>query len=279
MKNIRTLVDDIYEVLATNKAAEGVDTDKVINEFGDAMKDMLRTVITERDDSRKLRMSNIGKQDLYLWYLYNDYEAEKMTPQTLMKFLYGHATEHLVLALAELSGHRVEHKQHEVEIEGIKGSMDCVIDGYLMDVKTTSTYGFKKFKEGTLREDDPFGYIKQLHGYAEASGTDEGGWLAIDKQNGALCTHFESFKYDSPVKERIAYLKWLTASKEKPKRCFEPVPDGKSGNMKLCTECSYCVYKKHCYPDVKVFAYSTGPRFLTHIVNYPKVNEIYNFFD
>ena len=278
MKQIHTLVDDIYDVLKTNKAAEGVDVDKVIDEFGDAMKDVLKRVVTENEDKRTLRMSNIGKQDLYLWYLHNDYKSENMTPQTLMKFLYGHATEHLVLALAELSGHRVAHKQYEVEIEGIKGSMDCTIDGHLIDVKTTSTYGFKKFQEGTLRNDDAFGYIKQLHGYAEATGTDEGGWLAIDKQNGKICTHFESFTYDESVKDRVAHLKQMVEG-DKPERCFEPVADGKSGNMKLCTECSYCVYKKHCYPDVKVFAYSTGPRFLTHIVNYPKVPEIYDYFE
>jgi len=112
MKQIHTLVDDIYDVLKTNKAAEGVDVDKVIDEFGDAMKDVLKRVVTENEDKRTLRMSNIGKQDLYLWYLHNDYKSENMTPQTLMKFLYGHATEHLVLALAELSGHRVAHKQH-----------------------------------------------------------------------------------------------------------------------------------------------------------------------
>ena len=277
--NIRTLVDDIYEVLKTNQAADGVNVDKVIDEFGDAMKDMLRNVVTEKEDKRTLRMSNIGKQDLYLWYLHNGYEPEKMTAQTLMKFLYGHATEHLVLALAELSGHEVTHKQAEAEIEGIKGSMDCIIDGNVMDVKTTSAFGFKKFKEGTLRDDDPFGYIDQLHAYSEASGHDSGGWLAIDKQSGALCTHFESFKYDKPIKERIKYLQWLTTSKDKPERCFEPVPDGKSGNMKLCTQCSYCVYKKHCFPELKVFAYSTGPRFLTNIVNYPKVPEIYDFFE
>ena len=64
MKQIHTLVDDIYDVLKTNKAAEGVDVDKVIDEFGDAMKDVLKRVVTENEDKRTLRMSNIGKQDL-----------------------------------------------------------------------------------------------------------------------------------------------------------------------------------------------------------------------
>lgn len=280
MANIATLVEDIYAVLENKSAAEGVDVDKVVEDFGEAMKELLKNqVLTEREDKRTLRMSNIGKQDLYLWYLHNGYEAEKMTPKTLMKFLYGHVTEELVLTLAKLSGHEVTHQQEEAELEDIRGSMDCVIDGTLIDVKTASTFGFKKFKEGKLRDDDPFGYIDQLRGYAESLGHTEGGWLVIDKSTGDLCTHFENFQYDEPIRDRIKYLKVMVEDDLAPAKCFSDVPDGKSGNRKLCTQCSYCVYKKHCYPDVKAFAYSTGPRFLTHIVNYPKVPEIYDFFD
>lgn len=280
MKKIESLVEDIYEVLKTNQAAEGVDVEKVIDDFGEAMKNILKNqVLTKHDDKRTLRMSNIGKQELYLWYLHNGYESEKMTSQTLMKFLYGHATEELVLALAELSGHTVTNKQGKAEVEGIKGSMDCVIDGVLIDVKTASPFGFKKFKEGSVRSDDPFGYLDQLRGYAESLGKDEGGWLVIDKTNGALCTNIESFKYDDDIKDRIKYLKCMVEDNISPEKCFAPVPDGKSGNLKLAMQCSYCVYKRHCYPEVKVFSYSTGPRFLTKIVNYPKVNEIYDYFD
>ena len=73
-------------------------------------------------------------------------------------------------------------------LEGIKGSMDCKIDGILCDVKSTSTYGFKKFKENRLEYDDPFGYIDQLSGYGQAEGADEAMFLAMDKQNGHLTT-------------------------------------------------------------------------------------------
>ena len=45
-------------------------------------------------------------------------------------------------------------------------SMDCKIDGVLTDVKSTSSFGFKKFKEATLAFDDPFGYIDQIKAYA-----------------------------------------------------------------------------------------------------------------
>jgi len=42
MKSINTLVDDVYEVLSSSKADSGVDVDKVIDDFGESMKSLLR---------------------------------------------------------------------------------------------------------------------------------------------------------------------------------------------------------------------------------------------
>jgi hypothetical protein len=253
MKKIDTLIEDVYNVLTTSKADDSVDVDNIIEEFGESMKNILReNVLTPREESGKLRMSNIGRKDRFLWYKYRGMAQEKMKPSTLMKFLYGHVTEELVLALVKLSGH--------------------------IDVKTAAPFGFKKFKEGGLRWDDPFGYIDQLRGYAASLKVQDGGWLVIDKTNGHLCTHFEDFKHDEPIEKRIEHLKEVVEREEKPEQCYELVADGKSGNKKLAMECSYCVFKQHCFPDMKVFAYSTGPRFLVDIVNYPKVAEVYNYF-
>ena len=54
----------------------------------------------------------------------------------------------------------------------------------------------------------------------------------------------------------------------------DPVPEGKSGNMKLATKCSYCQYKKHCYPNLRAFSYYGGPKFFSHIEVEPKVQEL-----
>ena len=280
MKKIDTLVEDIYDVLATSKADDSVDVENIIEEFGESMKRILReNVLKPRDSKRRLRMSNIGRPDRFLWYKYKGMTEEKMKPHTLMKFLYGHVTEELVLALVKLSGHKVTHQQELAEVSGIKGSMDCLIDDILIDVKTAAPFGFKKFKEGGLRWDDPFGYIDQLRGYAASIGVQEGGWLVIDKTNGHLCTHFENFEHDEPIKKRIEHLKEVVEREERPEQCYELVPDGKSGNTKLAMECSYCVFKQHCFPDMRIFAYSTGPKFLIDVAHHPKVAEIYNYFD
>ena len=280
MKTIDTLVEDVYQVLETSTASEGVDVENIIEEFGESMKSLLRNnVLKVHEDKRTLRMSNIGRKDRFLWYVHKGMSKEKMTSNTLMKFLYGHATEELVLALVKLAGHKVTHQQAEAEVSGIKGSMDCMIDDILIDVKTAAPFGFKKFKEGGLRWDDPFGYIDQLRGYAASLGVQDGGWLVIDKTNGHLCTHFENFEHDEPIEVQIEHLKEVVNREERPEQCYELVPDGKSGNTKLAMECSYCVYKQHCFPNMKVFAYSTGPRFLVDVVNFPKVAEVYNYFD
>ena len=66
---------------------------------------------------------------------------------------------------AKLSGHVVQSEQKQVSVKGIKGHMDCKIDGEVIDIKTASGYAFKKFKDGTLAQHDSFGYLSQLAGY------------------------------------------------------------------------------------------------------------------
>jgi hypothetical protein len=65
-----------------------------------------------------------------------------------------------------------------------------------------------------------------------------------------------------------------------PDRCYDPVPDGKSGNLKLSVGCVYCSHKKGCWEDtnngrgLRVFQYARGKRFLTNVANEPDVVEV-----
>ena len=286
MKTTNTLVDDIYNLVQYKSPDRSVDAEQIIDDFGEACKALMRKEFTQRGsfDGRKLRMSNIGKTDRYLWNHYNNVgPKEKMQPHTLVKFMYGHLIEEMLLLFVRLAGHTVTHEQAEAEVQGIKGSMDCKIDGIVTDVKSASTFGFKKFKDATLAFDDPFGYIDQIKGYARSEGETEVGWLAMDKANG----HLTFLKYDledkqapvyevlgKDIEDRIIHIKEMVEQKEPPELCYETVPDGKSGNMKLATGCSYCHFKHACYPNLRTFAYSYGPRYLTEVVNEPKVQEI-----
>ena len=281
-----TLISDIYQMIDTKEIPEGVDVEKVIEAFGENVKEILRNNITEHKfDRRKLRMSNIGKKDRQLWYSYNGYKGEELMPHTRIKFLYGHLIEEMVLALAKLSGHQVTDEQKRAEVDGIKGSMDCKIDGILTDVKSSSPYGFKKFKDGSLINDDPFGYVDQIKGYAHSEGTTDVGWLVMDKTNGHL-TYLKYAMADESqwywtklnffsIVERIKAIKNIVKLSKPPKRCYKPVPDGKAGNMKLPVGCSYCSFKHECWgDDLRTFIYANGPRYLVEVENVPNVIEV-----
>tara|TARA_R110000796_G_scaffold35933_6_gene92136 strand:+ start:1873 stop:2742 length:870 start_codon:yes stop_codon:yes gene_type:complete len=281
---LETLVDDIYKLMKDRNVPSGVDAEAEIEKFGEAMKDIMKKeFLPSEGRSRKLRLSAIGKPALVQWYSYNKFTGEKITPHTYIKFMYGHIIEEMLLFLTRMSGHEVKDEQKQCEVGGIKGHMDCTIDGVVVDVKSTSSYGFKKFKDRTLAMDDSFGYIDQIKAYAHSEGKRKWAWLAMDKQNGHLCVlEYDLDNKDDPmydyysedIVERVEFVKKTVKEDIRPSLCSEPVPDGKSGNLKLSTMCSYCQYKEHCYPNVRAFSYSTGPRFLTKVVNLPNVTEL-----
>jgi hypothetical protein len=279
-KTIDTLVQDIYNLMETKSSPRGTDVEGIIDQFGEEIKELMRNEFlpSKSYDGRKLRLSSIGKPLRQQWMAFMGFSREKLQPHNYIKFFFGHMIESYVLALAKLAGHEVTEQQKKCEVEGIIGHQDCRIDGVLVDVKSASSYSFGKFQDGSIFNDDPFGYVRQLLAYAEQEGDTEMAWLAMDKQLGKL-TLCKFKTTDDPVKdinvrEEINSLKKSVQLQDMPEPCATPVPDGKSGNEKLPSICSYCAYKKHCYPDLRVFLYSTGPRFLSTVVNEPKVPEI-----
>jgi len=184
-KTLDTLVSDIYDKLSVLGEGGSLDIkEKDIDKFGESMKDILRKWSNpEPRSNERLRMSNIGRPLRQLWFdVKSDKEPEKIPPSVFIKFLYGHLLEEIVLFLVKMSGHEVTDEQKSVEVDGIKGHMDCVIDGEVVDVKTASGYSFRKFKDGTLPEDDVFGYMAQLTGYEAAQGTKNGAFLLLIKR-------------------------------------------------------------------------------------------------
>jgi hypothetical protein len=262
---------------------DGADvTKEQADDFGKRLSD----IITNRLNDNKprpfnLRMSNIGKGARQLWYMKNyPNEDEKFTGQTLLKFLLGDVVEHILLFLAKVSGHRVSSCQAEVVLGGVKGHIDADIDGVTVDVKSASPYAFKKFKDGTLAENDAFGYIEQISGYSKARDTD-GAFLAMEKVTGELAylpfTKEELNVFN--VEQRIEHLKEVIKSDVEPERCHTDEEMGTSGNRKLGVNCSYCPYKNRCWQGsnggigLRTFIYSTGPVFMTHVAKEPKVYE------
>jgi|TARA_R100000808_G_scaffold1139_2_gene5289 hypothetical protein len=280
-KNLNTLVDDIYSNLESLSNGEGLDiSEDLIEDFGEKMKDAIRNWSTPREDGPSVRMSNLGKPLRQLWYDVNRDDIPTSTDKALpIKFLYGHLLEEVVLLLVRMANHEVSDEQKEIKVDGVKGHIDCVIDGEVIDVKTASNFSFKKFQEGSLSEDDPFGYIAQLSGYEKAIGTNGGGFLALNKESGALCLYRPEEQHKVDIPEKIKQVKEALDKDTPPDRCFPPVPDGKSGNMRIARQCNYCIHKHECFKEtnggkgLRVFMYSNGPRYLTRVQNLPRVLE------
>jgi hypothetical protein len=283
MKKLEDIVTDIYNLFDSE-----IGPQRSKEQLGKAARKMGRNIANlclerfeEHKQESRIRLSNIGKPRRQVWYELKNYpKSSEPSGSDYIKFLYGNILEELLLFLSYASGHTVTEPQKKVMIDGITGHKDCRIDGVTVDIKSASSFAFKKFEQGTLEEDDPFGYISQLSAYAKAEGDTEAAFLAIDKQNGKLALlplhHMEM----DDVSTKIKNIKQSLEQDEPPERCYETVPFGKSGNSQLSIGCRFCSYKFDCWSDsnggagLRVFKYSNGPVYLTKVNNTPMVEEI-----
>lgn len=285
MKKLTNLVPDIYKLL--DSLTEGKElkiSEEMYEEFGKDMADALRHWSTPQDRTQKeiLRMSNIGKPERRLWFDAHTQSdtTEKLEPNIQIKFLYGHLLEVLLLFFVRLAGHVVQSEQKEVTVSGIKGHMDSVIDGEVIDVKTASGYAFKKFKDGTLAQNDSFGYLSQLAGYEKAEKTNNGGFLVMNKETGELTVFIPDDLEKPNITHRIKEVKQAMNRKTPPEYCYPPIPDGVSGNMKLPRDCTWCPHKFECHKDandgqgLRTFNYAKGRVYLTQVEKLPNVQEL-----
>ena len=274
IKSIHTLISDIDTLILSG--SECLDED-MIEAFGKRMASLLSKRLTEkRDRPFTLRISSLGKSASQMWYEKRGYTKDReLDATTLLKFLYGDIVEELMLTLAELAGHKVTDRQKEVEIKGIVGHIDALIDGEVVDVKSASSFSYDRFENGTLKDDDAFGYYMQIAGYAKALGHDKGHFLAMDKQMANTCLLTVPERDMPDVVARIDYLKARLAEDE-PIECNCTKKVEPNGNEYLTAQCSYNPYKHHAHPNMRTFLYSTGPRYFTKVVKEPNVAEIIN---
>ena len=283
MKNINTIVEDIYELFnLTPIERDEKEVDDLIDNFGEMLKVHIKEFMYSKPrTSGNLRLSAIGKPDRQLWYDVNtETTEEKLPPSTRIKFLYGYILEELLLLCASIAGHTVEDQQKEVTVEGVLGHQDAVIDGVLVDCKSASGFSFKKFESNTIADDDPFGYMAQISAYAQANGIAEAAFLVIDKSTGKIClTPVHSMEMVN-ASTRVKHLKEVVKGSGVPPKCYAAVPDGKSGNLKLAVGCVYCRHKSMCWSDanqgkgIRTFKYSNGTRELVEVVKTPDVEEV-----
>lgn len=275
MKNITTLIPDVNAVLDQGKIDPSL-----IDEFTSSLGDILKRRFSGEGEKPSLRMSNFGKPERQLWYSINQPEkAEPLRPEVKLKFLYGDVIEHLMLMLIKASGHTVKGEQDELDINGLKGHRDAIVDGVLVDVKSASSFAFDKFAYGKLKDDDAFGYIDQLSLYLTASQDDvsvkkQAAFIAVNKESGKLALDVHTLESKDYTKE-LSAKRGMLAEPHPPERCYSDVEDGKSGNRKLGVNCSYCPFKHTCWPGLRTFiSKGQAPKYLTKVVREPDMAEI-----
>jgi hypothetical protein len=287
-KNHDTLVKDLLSVLdsKTSFIADPEDIAKLVDNLGFQVIKAQQEHTKVRDE-KVIYASEVGEPcHRKLWYkIHYPEKGEYITENTRLKFLYGDVLEEVLLYLAKVSGHEVSHQQAsivEVFEDGwqIRGRIDAVIDGEIVDVKTASPYGYTKMvEEGLTTANDSFGYSGQLGFYQrnkEQLGVpigDDPKFLVMDKQNGKVGlarpvpgmpdieATKDEVKDDSIIPDRgFAAEKWT------------------NGNEKLCMNCSYCPFKADCWPGLRVFDYARGPVFATSVKKVPKNGEITTYW-
>jgi len=282
-KSLDTLITDIYSSLEGLSHGEPLniseaELDKTLEGIRECLLHWSQP--SKRNKEFNLRMSNVGRPARLLWFEKNAEERTPPSPSTQIKFLYGHLLEEILLMLVRMSGHNVSGEQGEAKVEGITGHMDCIIDGEVVDIKTASKFAFNKFRNGTLPQDDSFGYLAQLAAYEHSTGTENGGFLVINKESGELCL-YRPDDLDKPnITQRIKTMKEQVFGDDMPEPCYEPEAHGTKGNMKLPKGCTWCSFKHECYKDsndgegLRTFKYSNGYIYLTKVVSEPNVEEI-----
>ena len=262
------------------KALEGETTidESIVESFGERCKDALRKQFNQDKQEFSIRMSGIGKPLCQQQLAKANAPKEKPDPTLKLKLAYGDMVEALVMAVLEASDVNVQSFQDKVEYQlgntKIKGTLDVVIDDEVFDIKSASKYAYDmKFSRPDgfekMVKDDPFGYISQGYLYGEAKGKRFGGWIAFNKESGALCVTPTPEQGGPYSTKAIADARKNAdaLNNEVPfKRCFGPVDEifrrKATGNKTLHVTCRYCSYKQGCWGDDLVFR--KNPRGSTH---------------
>lgn len=280
IKSIYTLIPDIQEQI---KKKDGWFTDELTLDYAKNVGNRLQEHFNyDRATKRGLRLSGMGpKCPRALWYSVHHPELDEPLPANAeMKFSFGHMIEALAIVLAKAAGHEVTGEQDAVELDGIVGHRDCVINGRIVDVKSASSRSFAKFKYSNYEALDSFGYLDQLDGYVCASADDplvtvkdKGYLLVIQKELGSMYL-YEHCVRPARIRTTIDNYKRIVERSVPPPCECKTEPQGKSGNIKLDFKASYSAQKYSCFPNLRTFIYASGPEYLTKVVYTPDVDEV-----
>lgn len=281
MARFQDVINSVNELLEDPEAELSEDG---IEAFCSNMADMLRANFSGKSKDRQnmLRASNLGLPPRRLWYAVKNKNPEQISAAMKMTFLYGNIIENLLLLLIREAGHTVTEEQKRVTLDGVTGTKDARIDGVTVDVKSASSFSFKKFESGDFLvgdgSNDPFGYKYQLGFYMAAADDDKGAFLVVNKENGKIVGVMLDREHDIPdVRLKIEEAKTVISKDTPPEeKCYPEEARGKSGNMIVNRLCSFCDFKDICWKDANdgkgliSHTYADGKVYFTKIVKDPK---------
>lgn len=258
-KRIADLIPDIEKVLTEGKSEVNAKRlSEAAVEVGMSMKKQLVTEERDPRPEKTLYASEIGKPcRRELWHRIHKPEAAGvMHGNAKFKFMYGDVIESIIMWLAEEAGHDVVGRQDAYELEvgrgwKVRGRIDGIIDGVLLDVKSAAPAAMKKFKDGMNDKNDAFGYRKQLSFYSQADKERTGeskqaGFLAIDKSNGAMIL---DIRREYSAKQELIPLSDLERLEETIESPWERLKPSSSGALQL--GCRYCAFIHTCWPNAR----------------------------
>ena len=255
-------------------------SDTTIDQVASDIKDALKRQFGGHKNGGgfRLRMSNVGRPSCQLWYEKNKPDVGLPKPTTfVMNMMIGDIVEAVFKGLLKEAGVKYENSKKvtlNLSNTNVSGTYDIIIRDAVDDIKSASNWSYtNKFESyDTLASSDAFGYVAQLAGYAKASGKKAGGWWVVNKANG-------QFKYvpatGLDIDKEVNKIERLVDSvtQNKFERCFEPIEEtfrGKAtGNKILDKTCSFCVYRKDCWPNLvqrpAVMSKAVSPKLVDYV--------------
>jgi len=251
--------------------------------------------LTVTDSGPALRLSGLGKCRKALAYAHHGTppNGREIDARARTVFALGDMTEaFLVTALDQALEQQADDlgwildyvgdNQQTVELEvylptldktlSIPGHPDGTLrhpdieDRIVLEVKSTSSYGFSRWQKALKEGEDPWGpeesYYWQLQAYMHAMGAEHAYVLALCKDSGATCGWH--------VEKDDDYMRWLVTHLEaalgpdNPRFAERRLPDGSwlrpveklskrdgvtplKGHGQLPWQCRYCSHYKSCY--------------------------------
>jgi len=252
----------IHQYLSKVRHGDSTLSEEVVEQIvSDVRAALLRQFVDKRDSNNfSLRMSNVGRDYCQLWFDKNSpQDAVPHSTNFVINMMMGDIAEAVFKGLLTQAGVAYANGDKVTLVAGdhqIHGTPDLITEGAVDDVKSASPWSYaNKFVDyKTLHENDSFGYVGQLAGYAKAMGVKPGGWWVINKANG-------EFKYVAAdtidLEAEVEKIKQKADRLEKNEfeRCYEAIPETyrkkETGNLVLGKECSWCSYRYKCWEGLE----------------------------